>query len=143
MKYLLLLFAVFCFADLSAQKISFHKDTVFADKLPYAVYHATIKSPPRDSLWTLSGEQIAALHSSRTEVKALPAYVLTFAASGRECTLLRDKSFPASLLREMMKYKVLNTDHSPSPEGELNFIKAHPLPAGYIDIDGHGENWVE
>lgn len=122
------------FTNASAQSVSFHKDTIFSGKTKLAIWKQGTKKPVRYAIFSLDGKQLADLHDGRVDINGEPGYVFTFLNDGKKCMVVKDAAFPKSLQQEIVRKKLI-VGPAINDQSEAVFLKAHPLPQGYIDVE--------
>jgi len=118
----------------AAQNVHLRHDTIFAYGHPYAKFRSGNNKPERYAVHALNGVRLIELHDGRVEVNGKQGYVVTFWGDKRQAMVAKDAGFPFSFIKEMVKHTLvagmaINEAH------ETAFIKAHPMPDGYTDIE--------
>ena len=49
--------------------------------------------------------------------------------------ITKQPGFPLSLIKELAKNNLINNGAFIDAKTELEFVKTHPMPAGYADVD--------
>ena len=136
MKNVALLIGIIFIVQISfAQNVTLKHDTIFADKTPYAIFKKAKTQPARYAVFALGGTELMELHSGRINVKGKPGYVVTFLSDHKQGMVIKDGNFPLSFLNVLVKYNLISKGMSVNAQTESEFIKAHPLPDGYTDVE--------
>ena len=134
-KIALLICLVSIVACSFAQSVSLKNDTIYANKLPYALLKRVQAKSVGYSVLALDGTRLMELHNAHVDIKAKPAYVVTFLNDKKQGMVVSDAHFPVSFINEVVKYNVISKGASVNEQSELQFLKVHPLPDGYTDVD--------
>lgn len=139
----LLISTIFIVHTSLAQNVTLKHDTIFANKNPYAIFKKGKTQPLRYAIYSFDDKALMKLHSGRIDIKGLPGYVVTFLNDRKQGMVIKDGNFPLPFIREIVKYNVINTGSSVNAQSESEFIKAHPLPDGYTDVEQFMDDQIE
>ena len=131
----LLLVTVLVSSASFAQNVSLKKDTIYLDKTPVALFQRSNSKPVRYFLATLKGARLMELHDARIDVNSKPGIVVAFLSDHRQAMITQGDDFPLSFLKEITRIGFIISGPQIKPTLESEFIKVHPLPAGYIDVE--------
>ncbi|MES2701697.1 MAG: hypothetical protein V4649_03610 [Bacteroidota bacterium] len=136
MAHKLLLAAVATLASMQtyAQKTELRDITVYRDKKPYARLMKATNMPERYMVYNLKGKPVMEVHYGRIELQQKPAYVVTFLHDNRKGVITAEGSVQDAITNALTEYFLVN-DKEVVPLTEEAFLKDHPLPAGYTDVD--------
>lgn len=117
-----------------AQTVTLKRDTIFTNKIPYAIWEQGKNKRVGDCITSLTGKRLIEIHSSHINIKNRPGYVVTFSNDRKQAMIIKDAHFPVSFIKEIVKLKMVK-DSSVDVQAEARFIKQHSLPDGYTDVE--------
>ncbi len=134
-KVVLLIIGIAICYGTFGQSVSLKKDTIMVNRKPYALFKKTHEQPLKYIVYALGGLDLLEIHAGRVEIKGRPGYVVTFLNNSKQAMITKDSHFPISFFREMVKYDLVKNGASINETRALQFIKAHPMPDGYTDVE--------
>lgn len=132
MKYLLSLLLLCACQYAGAQ--DFRTDTIYFSNKPAMLLKQTHVLPATYTIETFTNETLIRIYPGRTALKGKQYYIVTFVKDGRQALVPKKNDMPAQLLPELSNNKVL-VDTGINIQAEDDFIKKHPVPQGYQDVE--------
>lgn len=134
-KYCSFIILLFIANNLLAQNVSIKKDTIFKGKAAYALFKKSKTGPVHYFINSVDGKELMEAHYSHLDDKGKPLFVVTFLNDHQQAMVIKQPGFPASFIKEIVRYDLINNGSSIDPQRELRFINAHHVPMGYADVD--------
>lgn len=123
----------FC-ASARAQQVTIRRDTIYNGNRPLALLSERKEIPVRYFISSFYGDPLIRISDARIEVGGKPAYVVTFPGN-RKKGMLTAAHRPKDIVTEIVNYHVITRMGTIDTLAENIFIKEHPLPKGYTDVD--------
>ena len=120
---------------IKAQSVVLKNDSVFVNKKLYTLFIPVRSSRNVDAFFSFTGELLIEAHNGHINVKGKPGYVVTFLNDQQQCMIVKDGRFPLSFIKGVVQYDLIKNGTAVNEERELKFIKDHPMPDGYTDVD--------
>ena len=134
MKVLLLLFAIVACGSAHAQQVTISRDTIYNSNRPLALIAERKELPVRYHISSFGGDPLVRISDARMELNGKPAYVVTF-INNKKKAMLTSENRPLDIVKELVNYHVMTRMGAIDTLAENIFIKNHPLPKGYADVD--------
>ena len=134
MKAVLFLSLLFCALSGDSQSIRYLGETIYASNKAFALLRQTHIIPKTYAIETLNNDELIRIYPGKTHIKGRPCYIITFVNDGRQAMLPDSKDFINKLVREIVKAEMIK-DNAVNTSAEELFIKAHPMPKGYEDVE--------
>lgn len=134
MKTILLLIAMpLCYSSY-AQHVTIKKDTIFNGKIPVALIAERQDVIVRYQISSFVGDPLIRISGARTDLDGKPAYVINF-LNNRKKAMVAAAKVPNDIVKEIVYGHVITRAGAIDTLAENIFIKNHPLPAGYTDVN--------
>jgi hypothetical protein len=124
-----------------AQTVHSKGDTVFANNKPCALLKQTHVVPPTYTIENLKRETLVKIYPGKIFIKGRQCYIVTFMNDKRQSALAEVKDIVNKLAVELIKSNVIK-DGAIDKAAEEKFIKKHPVPKGYEDVEQMSEYGV-
>ena len=142
MKNLILSLFLACGATFAfAQDITLNGETIMANGKPYAMLKKSKGHPIRYEIYSLSGERLITVRHNRNMIDGNPAYVMTFMNDHEQAIILNKTTFPAGLIKKVVKYKLIDNGATINKAAEAEFIDKYPVPEGYLEVEEQ-DRWM-
>lgn len=130
----LLLCAILCCASrfAGAQNMYAPTDTIFSGSKAILLLKQTHVLPPTYTIETFTGEMLVTLYPGKTNIEDKPCYIISFVKDGRQA--LVPETIPHKLVQQLLSGNVLKMG-SVNTVAVERFIKKHPVPKGYQDVE--------